>query len=269
MSKNLKLYSKWNWGILLTLIAAPILGHAGDVQVDSASVKQNSEIMGDFTGFKKISPRSKGCENGKDGRDGRDCPCDSQESNTQIAYFYLTPSSLSRPDFLCFDSLIIPQGESIQWDSELFTIKSNGINVKSGFSIDLNDPQPFNFFTTNDDIVISKPGVYRITYSVFANASEDSAADSYTMELQINDSPVPGSRYTATLGVEEATVASSTVTLTRDAARLTGQVVTYIPAGSNLELVNVGNSDIRFENESKLNGVVASILIEKIADSVN
>ncbi len=277
MSNNLKLYSNWNLGMLLTLMVAPILGHAGEIQGHSASRGQNSELTEDFIAGKRGS-HSKGREDRKDGRDGRDCGFEFQDNNTQIAYFYVTPSSLKTPFYIRNEPGVILKGESIQWDSELFTIKSKGINIKGGCSIDLKDAQPFNFFTTNDDIVISKGGFYRITYSVFANAYHNKLVDSYTMELQINDSPVPGSRYTATLGVENATIETislenaapiNTIVLERDAAQLTGQVVTYIPAGSNLELVNVGLSDIRLENKPGLKGVVASILIEKIADPVN
>ncbi len=211
--------------------------------------------------------------NGRDGQDGRDGCCYGGGAFDEIAYFYLRPS-----DFACDDDRTIPDGASILWDSEVFTIKSSGINVLQSFTFDPNDYLPFNFLTVNDDIVISKSGIYAITYTIYANIDDiESEADSITFELNLNDSPVPGSRFTNSVPYQfdydyENPGNSSYYT---EPVQLVGQVITYIPANSYLELTNVSGwpecenpVDVYLENESGRNGVVASISIQRIADDV-
>lgn len=193
--------------------------------------------------------------NGRDGRDGRDCSCSASYSDTQIAYFFMRPSDVYDGE----GGYTIDGGDSILWDSELFTFKTDGINVKSGLSIDINDSQPFNFLSINDDFVISNSGIYDIQYTVNATTGA-SGVNYYTMELRINDSTVPGSTFTANL-IPNGDLAPYP-------QQLFGQVLTYIPAGGNLELVNVtaGESQSIDLVPSEDNGNLVSILIRKIAD---
>jgi hypothetical protein len=190
---------------------------------------------------------------GRDGRDGRDAGV--LGFSPEIAYFYRTPS-----DYASLDFLFIDDQDSVIWDSERFTIKSDGINVLQSLSIDPNDSLPFNFLTVNDDIVFDSSGIYLITYTIYANLA-DSDQDWYSFELRINDFPVAGSRFTATISIvddEEDT----------DAQELVGQVITYIPANAHLELTNVSGTGIVLQNDVN-NGNTVSIAIQKIADSVN
>ncbi len=173
------------------------------------------------------------------------CERSSSHRDREVAYFYLTPTDAVTP---------VANNSPITWVATRYTVKSDGINVGA-----------VSPATTSPDIVFSDEGIYSITYTVFAGTTilTTLSPDSFTMELQLNGSSVAGSRFTATLPL------TLTVPPTLDEQELVGQVITYIPAGAQLQLVNVSGYSIQTENEDGGNGNFASIAIRKIARSIN
>lgn len=175
-------------------------------------------------------------KNGKDGKDGI-CCCKEDKRGIQTAFFFLRPSDLD-------GDIFIPDESPIYWEYDLFTVKSSGINVGGASSPDIN---------------ISEKGIYLITWTVFARSAGEGEGevDWISAELRLDGTPIRGSRFTA-------------VNISGDATELVGQVITYIPKNTNINLVNVTGYGFGLytENEGGRNGDVASIAITKIGDSV-
>jgi hypothetical protein len=211
------------------------------------------------------------------------CCCERRQGPFEYANFYLDPQHVHEGEFggggavpaagaqadpqqqqQYYDRRIICDGDAVIWDSNVFTNKTPGINLSQN--------NFHNFFSNHSDtIVFDTAGIYSIQYSVYANANNaycgqapsrqaSNGADYYSMELQINNCPVCGSRFTQTLPDAFGEPAET------DASQLNGQVVVYISAGANLKLVNVSRFPIRLENEGGNNGVFASIIITQISN---
>jgi len=160
---------------------------------------------------------------------------DKQECEVQTAYFFLRPNDVDDP-------ITVDDEDPIYWQYDLFTIKTEGINIGG---------------TNSPDIEISHQGVYLISWTVFARSND---SDWISAELQIDGSPVRGSRYTSVNSAED------------EASQLIGQAIVFIPKDSTLQLVNVTGYGISFttENEGGRNGVIASIAITQIkADDID
>lgn len=247
----------------LLVISSPFITYAGASESGQYyEFKGIEDLETTSMNSKKHHHHHDNCDgrDGRDGRDGKDGCCHNGccESNKcpDIAYFYLKPSNVIE------ENRVIQDRDPITWNPDIFTIKSDGINI------DEND---------NTKIAFNHSGIYSITYTVFAKPFEESEVDWFTMELRLNNSPLAGSRFSQSSPLRYFNFSTSEdlifFDIEPDATELVGQVITYIPANGKLQLFNVsGNNDdidIRLDNEGGRGGIVASISIQKIADIVN
>lgn len=199
----------------LMLAAAPITGiYADEIVVQDAQQEQPSAPVFDAL-MKRHHHDKEKCE-------------------VETAFFFIRPSDLD-------GSLTVNDGDAIEWQYDLYTVKSDGINIGSSLSADIN---------------IEHHGIYLITWTVFARSND---SDWISAELQLNGTPIRGSRFTSVNSAED------------EASELVGHVIAYIPHDSTLQLVNVTGYGISIttENEGGRNGDVASIAITRIAKHID
>ncbi len=237
----------------LLLIAAPMTLelYADQCAVEGVnSLSEPSLTLRDGPSSIKGQEARRRCDDRRKCRDKCNDRCEKAPEcfTPDVAFFYLTESDVNTDG-----PITIGVGDSIFWLINRFTIKSSDISIGG----------PGFVGTSSPNIVFVNSGIFLITYTVYAGSLTPAVfpPDSYTMQLQINGSAVAGSTFTATFPITLITPPAL------DNQELVGQVITYVPAGAALELVNVSSRAI-VSGVNGNNGNFASISIEKVADFI-